>query len=118
MSDAVTEDVPGAQPAQEMTPVAATSDENTDTGAETQNGAEEAQTDAVTDAQSGTGKPDDVVKTSSNSDQKTYTKNRKYDPSTQPVTDDPVKIRAQVFPPPHPPPPPLCPPTKRRSHSY
>ncbi|KAK3307063.1 uncharacterized protein B0T15DRAFT_529086 [Chaetomium strumarium] len=96
MSNAVMEDVSQAQPAQETNPVVATSDEKTDAAAKTENGAGEAQTDTVADAQSGVGKADDMVKTSSHSDQKTFKKNRKYDPSTQPVTDDPVKIRAQV----------------------
>ncbi|KAK4236975.1 hypothetical protein C8A03DRAFT_35088 [Achaetomium macrosporum] len=99
MSNAVTEDVPQAQPAHDTTPVVATSDESdkkTDAVTETQNGVGEAQTDAVADAQSGADSADKVVKSSSQSDQKSFKKNRKYDPSTQPVTDDPVKIRAQV----------------------
>ncbi|KAL2131646.1 hypothetical protein VTI74DRAFT_4773 [Chaetomium olivicolor] len=74
-----------AQPAQEAVPAVATNDEadkKTDAAAETQNGDDK--------------KAATILKTTAQADTKDFKKNRKYDPSTQPVTDDPVKIRAQV----------------------
>ncbi len=39
---------------------------------------------------------DSAVKTTTEPEHKDFKKNRKYDPTTQPVSDDPVKIRGQV----------------------
>ncbi len=41
-------------------------------------------------------KADSTSKTTAQFDHKDFKKNRKYDPTTQPVSDDPVKIRGQV----------------------
>ncbi|KAK4103675.1 hypothetical protein N658DRAFT_505338 [Parathielavia hyrcaniae] len=92
MSDAVTKDQPEAataaaeaQPVEETTPAVAAaeaSDEKTEAVADAENG-EETKTDAL-------------LKTTAQANHKDYKKNRKYDPTTQPVTNDPVKIRAQV----------------------
>jgi lupus La protein len=91
MSDAAIKDQPGvavaateAQPVAETTPAVATVDES------------EKEADAVPEAQNGDDKSADVLKTTARIDHKDHKKNRKYDPSTQPVTDDPIKIRGQV----------------------
>jgi lupus La protein len=92
MSDAAIKDQPGvavaateAQPVAETTPAVATVDES------------EKEADAVPEAQNGDEKKStDVLKTTARIDHKDHKKNRKYDPSTQPVTDDPIKIRGQV----------------------
>lgn len=48
-----------------------------------------------TEEQTGATKPLPMLKTTAKIDTN-YKNNRKYDPSTQEVTDDPVQIRAQV----------------------
>lgn len=72
-----------AQPVQESTPAAANADNDTDK-----------QTEVAAETQNGT---DNMLKTTTQPDHKNFRKNRKYDPSTQPVTDDPIKIRGQVI---------------------
>jgi lupus La protein len=92
MSDALMKDQPEvATAAAEAQPV----EETTATVATTEEG--EKKTDAVADAENGGDKTAaNILKTNARADHKDFKKNRKYDPTTQPVTDDPVKIRAQV----------------------
>ena len=81
----VEESTSAAGPAEENAPAAAASEEtdNKATDAsEAQNGEEK--------------KAAGVQKTGDRPNPRDFKKNRKYDPSTQPVTDDPVKIRGQV----------------------
>lgn len=104
MADATTEAQNGAadeaQPAQETAPAAETSEQNTeeaDAASQAKNGAADEKTDAAAEAQNGAEKKaSDMLKTKGQIDRQDFKKNRKYDPSTQPVTDDPVKIRNQV----------------------
>ncbi|KAL2142738.1 hypothetical protein VTI28DRAFT_755 [Corynascus sepedonium] len=92
MSDAVMKDqtevaapAAEAQPVQGTAPAAATTDES------------DKKTDAVEQAQNDEEKKAaNVLKTTAKINHKDFKKNRKYDPTTQPVTDDPAKIRAQV----------------------
>jgi lupus La protein len=92
MSDALMKDQPEvATAAAEAQPV----EETTATVATTEEG--DKKTDAVADAENGGDKTAaNILKTTARADHKDFKKNRKYDPTTQPVTDDPVKIRAQV----------------------
>ncbi|AEO55308.1 hypothetical protein MYCTH_2299001 [Thermothelomyces thermophilus ATCC 42464] len=74
-----------AQPVQETAPAAATADEGdkkTDAAGQTQNGAQK--------------QAANILQTTAKPNHKDLKKNRKFDPTTQPITDDPVKIRAQV----------------------
>lgn len=81
----VAETAPAVATAEEATPAAATADES------------EKKADAVPEAQNGEEKKSsEVLKTTARIDHKDFKKNRKYDPSSQPVTDDPIKIRGQV----------------------
>jgi lupus La protein len=97
MSDAVVKDQPEVaaeatevQAAQDATPVVENTDETADK-----------QTDAAAEGQNGVVKaPENMLKTTAKPDPKDHRRNRKYDPTTQPVTDDPVKIRNQVSSPP------------------
>ncbi|KAH6631786.1 hypothetical protein F5144DRAFT_231836 [Chaetomium tenue] len=53
--------------------------------------------DSVQDAKNGEDKKaEGILKTTARINHKDFKQNRKYDPTTQPVSDDPVKIRAQV----------------------
>lgn len=53
--------------------------------------------DGVQDAKNGEDKKaEGILKTTARINHKDFKQNRKYDPTTQPVSDDPVKIRAQV----------------------
>lgn len=92
MSDAAIKDQPEvavaateAPSAQEATPAAAATEQT-----------DEKMADAPVEAQNDTEKSAET--TEAQVDRKEFKKNRKYDPSTQPVTDDPVKIRNQVRP--------------------
>ncbi|KAK3906280.1 hypothetical protein C8A05DRAFT_40882 [Staphylotrichum tortipilum] len=53
-------------------------------------------TTAVAPVAEGEETADNMLKTTVQPDHKDFKKNRKYDPTTQPVSDDPAKIRAQV----------------------
>ena len=54
------------------------------------------ETTAVAPAAEGEEKTDNMLKTTTEPDHKDFKKNRKYDATSQPVSDDPAKIRAQV----------------------
>jgi lupus La protein len=86
MSDAaIKEQTEAATAAAEVQPVEETAAavEKTDDGVEnTKNGEEK--------------KAEKILKTTARINHKDFKQNRKYDPTTQPVSDDPVKIRAQV----------------------
>ncbi|KAL2159953.1 hypothetical protein VTH06DRAFT_2086 [Thermothelomyces fergusii] len=72
------------QPVREAAPATATADEGdkkADAAGQTQNGVQKQEPNILQT----TAKPSKDIK-----------KNRKFDPTTQPITDDPVKIRAQV----------------------
>ncbi|KAK4126206.1 hypothetical protein N657DRAFT_567968 [Parathielavia appendiculata] len=92
MSDAVMKDqrevttaAAEPQPVEETTPAVAAADES------------DKKTEGVADTENGEDKKSDsILKTTAQANHKDYKKNRKYDPTTQPVTDDPSKIRAQV----------------------
>lgn len=94
MSDPVINDQPQvaaaateAPPVEETTPTVAAADE----GDKTVDSA------AAADAQNGEEKKsENMLKTTTQANPKDFKKNRKYDPTSQPVTDDPVKIRGQV----------------------
>lgn len=89
MSDAVINEQPEVavatteatevQPVEEATPAVATADES------------DKKTDVADDK-----KAENMSKTTTHSNHRDFKKNRKYDPTTQPVTDDPEKIRGQV----------------------
>lgn len=57
---------------------------------------EVAAVEETTPAVAATEESDSAVKTTTQPDHKDFKKNRKYDPTSQPVSDDPVKIRGQV----------------------
>ena len=58
--------------------------------------------DGVQDTKNGEDKKaEKILKTTARINHKDFKQNRKYDPTTQPVSDDPVKIRAQVCDTPH-----------------
>lgn len=91
MSDAATKEqteaaapAPEVQPAQEAAPAAATADEG------------DKKADAAGQAQNGNQKHAPNILQTTAKPSKDIKKNRKFDPTTQPITDDPVKIRAQV----------------------
>ncbi|GAB1318913.1 RNA-binding La domain protein [Madurella fahalii] len=88
-----------AQPVQESTSAAETTEQNgekTEAASRDQNGADK-KTDAASKGQNGADQTaGGMLKTRGQIDRQDFKKNRKYDPSTQPVTDDPVKIRNQV----------------------
>lgn len=108
MSDAAVKDQTQAAPAtgasetqaaQESPSAAETTEQNgekTEATSQAQNGADE-ETDAAPEGQNGADhKAGGMLKTTGQIDRQNFKKNRKYDPNTQPVTDDPVKIRNQV----------------------
>lgn len=80
-----------AKPAQEANTATGTTTEQS--GGKKADGASEAPNGAEKSAEK---KADAAPQTKGQVDRKDIKKNRKYDPSTQPVTDDPVKIRTQV----------------------
>ncbi|KAL2120756.1 hypothetical protein VTJ04DRAFT_4783 [Mycothermus thermophilus] len=105
MADTVTKDQTEVAPATaEAQPVDATSaaptasTEEAPKTEETRNGAEKKADDATkTEApKTEEKKPANGAKSSARVDPREFKKNRKYDPTTQPITDDPVKIRSQV----------------------
>ncbi|KAK4134327.1 hypothetical protein BT67DRAFT_403418 [Trichocladium antarcticum] len=93
MSDAAIKDQPEvavaaaeAQTTQETAPAAATTEQSV-----------AKMTEAAPQAENGADKTTETTaEQKAQADRKDFKKNRKYDPSTQPVTDDPVKIRNQV----------------------
>ncbi|KAK4043427.1 hypothetical protein C8A01DRAFT_13042 [Parachaetomium inaequale] len=93
MSDAVMKEQPEvaaaaaaeAQPVEETAPAVTTTDES------------DKKMDVVDEAQNGDEKnAQKILKTTAKINHSDFRKNRKYDPTTQPVSDDPVKIRGQV----------------------
>ncbi|KAL2023042.1 hypothetical protein VTK56DRAFT_3952 [Thermocarpiscus australiensis] len=100
MSDAAVKDQPEmaaaaveAQPTQESDAAAAsTSAEQSDMKTDAVEQTKE-KTDAPSEERNGADNKTGTVQKTNRHDHK---KNKKYDPSTQPVTDDPVKIRSQV----------------------
>lgn len=86
---------PEVQAVEETTPAVAATEES------------DKKMDVEEEAQNGEKTADNIVKTTAQADHKDFKKNRKYDPSTQPVSDDPVKIRGQVCHPPGPRPGPM-----------
>ena len=57
---------------------------------------EVAAVEETTPAVAATEETDSAVQATTEPEHKDFKKNRKYDPTTQPVSDDPVKIRGQV----------------------
>ncbi|KAL2262598.1 hypothetical protein VTK26DRAFT_813 [Humicola hyalothermophila] len=108
MSDAVVKDQPEvaapaaeAQPAQETAPAAAATTEQaaekvTDPAPEAQKAEDKSEEKTETKPEEKAAEKSAEKKTEGKTDPKDFKKNRKYDPTTQPVTDDPVKIRTQV----------------------
>lgn len=98
MSDAAIKDQPEvavaaaeAQTTQETAPAVATTEQS-----------DAKVTEAAPPAENGADKTTETTaEQKAQVDRKDFKKNRKYDPSTQPVTDDPVKIRNQVILPPN-----------------
>jgi len=88
MSDVATKEQPEvAAAAQETTPSAPATEsaEAKETTNEAQNGVTAAET-----------KDEKAAEQKSQAGRKEFKKNKKFDPTTMPVTDDPIKIRAQV----------------------
>lgn len=98
MSDAVVNEQPevattahAVQPLEEVAP--------TETAESTVDGEEKPDAETAVeneDNKNGENKNGNMLKTTRQINHRDFKKNRKYDPTTQPVSDDPAKIRAQV----------------------